>query len=115
MWSFWYNKKDLVLVLIFFIFYFCFIVLIACFISRAISFSACWCPVAVLGCAAMISWTWAARLVPIHPRHSGSSGISWRIYFRSWVHFFIQRCPSAPTGLATPLNAVIAIIPNIPQ
>lgn len=123
MWSFWYNKKDLVLVLIFFIFvflFFCifycfFIVLIACLISLIISFSACWCPVAVLGCAAMISWTWAARLVPIHPRHSGSSGISWRIYFRSWVHFFIQRFPSAATGLATPLNAIIAIIPNIPQ
>ena len=110
------------------IFYFCFIVFSACLISRVISFSASWCPVAVLGCAAMISWTWAARLVPIHPRHSGSSGISWRIYFRSWVHFFIQRFPSAatassnPLGLSSsvaggrnPLNATIAIIPKIPQ
>ena len=41
----------------------------------------------MLGCAAMISWTLAARLIPIHPCDSGSSGISWRIYFRSCVHF----------------------------
>jgi len=45
------------------------------FSRRLIAFSACLCPVAVLGCAAMISWTWAARFVPIHPWHAGSSGI----------------------------------------
>ena len=72
----------------------------------------------MLGCAAMISWTLAARLVPIHPRHSGSSGISWRIYFRSWVHLFIQRVRSFPPDLsnvASPRKKTIAIIPNIPQ
>ena len=41
----------------------------------------------MLGCAAMISWTLAARLIPIHPCDSGSSGMSWCIYFRSCVHF----------------------------
>jgi len=99
-----------------------FIVCSTCFRIRVISASASWCPVAVLGCAAMISWTWAARLVPIHPWDSGSSGISWRIYFRSWVHFFIQRFPSASAasygvvgGRTPPLNATIANIPNIPQ
>ena len=118
-----------------------FVVCSTCFRIRMISASACWCPVAVLGCAAMISWTWAARLVPIHPWHSGSSGISWRMYLRSRVHFFIQRVPFAspaplssgatvvsgrnPPGLSSvasvvggrnpPRKNTIAIIPNIPQ
>ena len=45
----------------------CFIVVNASFSRRLIAFSACLCPAAVLGCAAMISWTLAARLIPIHP------------------------------------------------
>ena len=61
-------KKIWFVFFIFCIFYLCFfIVFSARLISRVISFSACWCPVAVLGCAAMISWTLAARFVPIHP------------------------------------------------
>ena len=50
-----------------FVYGLCFIVFSACFRIALISFSAFWCPVAVLGCAAMISCTLAARSVPIHP------------------------------------------------
>ena len=88
-----------------------------------ISFSAFWCPVAVLGCAAMISWTLAARLIPWHPCDSGSSGISWRIYFRSCVHSLIHNddddsssfLPLTVVGGRTPRKKVIAMIPKIPQ
>ena len=111
----------------------------ACFSRRTISCSAFWCPVAVLGCAAMISWTRAARSVPRHPCDSGSSGMSWCMYFRRRTHFLTQRFPSAvggsspPTGLSNvvaplggatpaplggatpPRKKTIAIIPKIPQ
>jgi hypothetical protein len=118
----WFLSFLFLYFCIFVFLYFCifylsfFIVLFACLISSMISVSACWCPVAVLGCAAMISWTLAARLVPIHPWHSGSSGISWRMYLRSWVHFFIQRVPFASPGLATlapsptPISSVAATL-----
>ena len=109
-------------------------------ISRRISSSAFWCPVTVLGCAAMISWTRAARFVPIHPCDAGSSGMSWRIYFRSCFHFWSQCCPSVvvspplphpppPLGVSDPPWSIerssavggrypqntIAMIPKIPQ
>ena len=44
-----------------------FIVSNASFSIFMISFSAFWCPVCVLGCAAIISWTLDASAVPILP------------------------------------------------